>query len=139
MEQTQRTTYIFLETPELEKQGLLIGLQEDKVLFPTLVILRDGGKITWDTNGQFTMISMESLTWTLVILRRYATDIQLLSQSKSGQQNTARQLIFSPQTFVLLTGTSENTGTQLDFEPIIVSGGESVQCSVKRVMTQFAK
>lgn len=133
MDRNLSTTSIYMEMPELAKQGFLIGLDEDKALFPTPVILQDGGKITWDKHGQFMMISMASLTWTLVILRRYAIDIQLLSRSKSGPHNTARQLISSPQTFLLSTGTHESIGTQLECEPVILSGGEAVRLSVSRV------
>lgn len=133
MEPQMSTTSIFMEMQELEKQDLLIGYAEDRILFPIQVILQDGGKITWDKSGQFTTISMVNLTWILDILRRFATDIPSRSLTKGAALNTARQLIFSPQIFLLSNGTSECTGTLLNAEPVIYSGGEAIQLSVKRV------
>lgn len=134
MEPNKCIASIFMETQELERRGLLIGGQHGATRIPTLLILEDGGRVTWDNNGLFMTISMAQCTWTLEILRKYATDIQSQSNAREDQVNTALQLIFSPQIFILSNGIQESTGLQLSVEAATRSGGENiVLCSVKRI------
>jgi len=118
------TTSIFMVPQELEKQGLLIGCADTSIKFPIRVILDLGGKITWDRNGLYMTISTAQFTWTLDLLRKYATDMEFASHAKEDPLNTALQLTSSPQTFILSTGTTASTGMQCDAEQAISSGGE---------------
>jgi len=135
MESHLCSTSIFTELPELARLGFLIGLDEDSTRFPSRVILDRGGKITWDKHGLYMMISMEQLIWTLVLLRRYATDMESAFHAREDPLNTALKLMSSPQTFILSSGTSEFTGMQLNAEHAISSGGEARIIFVAKRMT----